>query len=344
MTQTPAQQRSVAAGKPMAVTGNALAATPTQTRATSPVGGIVSTLGGTPVKTTVPMAGYSNYPKSKSDALAAVSSDQPITSAADPKTEQLLNEAWGLIERGDYGAGRSRLMDASKSAPKDPRAGFSLGLLDSLVDQDWRAAEKRFADSVRRLPDNVAALNNLAIAQLHNKHEAEAVKRWKKIVDRKAVTPEVVQNLGRARYLIEKGEIRKNASVVKLLDELYTQAAVATSLSSKPEVGFSIMALRLADGRSAGWANARKMVDTAPFPGAKTSATTAGTAPRGAATPQGIPISGILIPTPGTVDPRMQPNGTFQRGTPGQTPSVSSESRSPRTGRPKHSRSNYGTR
>jgi len=197
-------------------------------------------------------------------AQPASSSVKPMATVADPELERLLAEAWGLIERGDYEPGSSKLLEARRRNRDDPRADFSLGLLDALVRRDWGAAEKRFADCVRRDPENVPSLNNLAIAKLHNKREAEAVKHWQAVVERRAATAEVVQNLGRLRQLIKEGRFRKSASLVKSVDNLYTEAAIATSKSAQPKGGFQLMALQLTDGRSVSWANAGRMTDTSP--------------------------------------------------------------------------------
>jgi hypothetical protein len=171
----------------------------------------------------------------------------------------LLDEAWGLIDRGDYGPGRLRLMDARKANSEDPRADFSLGLLDALIDHDWKSAEERFASCVRFDRENVSSLNNLAVAQVYNHEEDKALNHWKAILDQDAATADVVHNLGCLRYLIEQGEIRRRNSLVKSLDRLYTEAAVATASSFHPKTGFHLMALVLPDGSQVGWADARKM-------------------------------------------------------------------------------------
>jgi hypothetical protein len=187
---------------------------------------------------------------------------KPAAVSSSAQADRLIAEAWGLIERGDYDPGRIRLRDARK-AGDDMRVDFSLGLLDALINKDWASAEKNFAACVRRNPDNAASLNNLAIANVHNRHESEAARHWKTIIDQKAATLEVVQNLGRTRLLVAQGEIRKSASLVKQLDELYTEAAVATSKSYSPQTGYRFMALESANGKPIGWSDARKMVDGA---------------------------------------------------------------------------------
>jgi hypothetical protein len=192
-------------------------------------------------------------------ASAATSSNKPVAIVKDPELERLLSEAWGLIGRGDHEPGRQRLQEARRQYRDDPRADFSLGLLDALQDRDWASAEKRFADCVRRNPENVPSLNNLALAQVHNKHESEGVKRWKAIVEQEGATPEIVQNLGYVRELLKQGKIRKNTALLKMTESLYTEAAVATSTSFQPQSGFRMMALALEDGRTVGWGDGRRM-------------------------------------------------------------------------------------
>jgi hypothetical protein len=207
--------------------------------------------------------------------------------------------------------------------------------LDGLTSRDWASAEKRFADCLRRDPENVPSLNNLAIAQFHNKREAQAVKHWKTILEQRAATPEVVQNLGRFRHLIKEGTARGSSALVKSLDELYTEASVATSWSFQPQAGFRLMALALADGRQVGWNDVRKMevqaaasavsgsspatpsqsggaIPGTPAPGAST----AGPVRRGPIDPR-MPPGATGPAALGRVDPRMQPANPYQPGAAG---------------------------
>jgi transposase-like protein len=178
---------------------------------------------------------------------------RPVTIVADSQLAQLLTEAWGLIERGDYEPARARLEKARKRSHDDMRADFSLGLLDALVTRDWLVAEKRFEACLRRDPTCVAVLNNLAIAETHNRRPTDAVKRWRAILDRNAATAEVVQNLGRVRHLIKEGQMPKNAAVIKAVDELYAQAAIAAAATWQSQVGFRVMPLPLPNGQYVGF-------------------------------------------------------------------------------------------
>jgi hypothetical protein len=304
-TNVPAINKAAANNTPIAnnvsVASNNVAAANSQASIVTPSGAIVS------------------YPSLPPAARPGRLMGKPITVVANPKLEQLLSEAWGLIERGDYEPGRFRLLEARKVNREDPRIDFSLGLLDGLINHDWLSAEKRFADCVRRYPENVPMLNNLAIAQLHNRREMEAVKRWKAIVDMNAANAEVVQNLGRARQLLEQGVIRRTASLVKALDELYTDAAVATSQSFQGKSGFIVMSMQLADGRIVGWVNARKMEDSSPF--GNVAGTSRATPSQAVMPMQAQPVPDTAKPgstATGTNDPRVRYPSQYPAGVTGR--------------------------
>lgn len=247
---------------------------------------------------------------------------RPLAIVDDPELERLLTEAWILIERGDFDVGRGKLDQARKLHRDDARADFSIGVLDALVDRNWESAAKKFAECLRRDPDNVPSLNNLAVAQMFTKHEAEAVKNWRTIVEMRSAAPEVVQNLGCVRQLIKDGNARRISHSAKVIDELYAEAALNSPQSAKPANGFRIMPLQLADGRHFGWARGRNA--TVPLPDASgsvadkrtppaptnryPSAVPVGSSPPGASSAHGIP---------GASDPRVLPNGPHWPGTNG---------------------------
>ncbi len=226
-------------------------------------------------------AGTASSRTSAADAVAAQSPVKPLAVSASPEVERLLDEAWGLIERGDVGPGRSRLLAARKADQDDLRADFSLGLLDALDKHDWDSAGKHFADCLRRDRENIPTLNNLAIVLVQSNREAEAAKHWKAILGQQAATAELVQNVGIVRHLMEEGMIRKNNSLSKTLEHLYTEAAVATAQTCQPQAGFRFMGLALADGRFVGFTNAKKMQLAAwtPAPAAPESGRPAGPQP-----------------------------------------------------------------
>jgi hypothetical protein len=226
----------------------------------------------------------------------------PIEVVDDPEINRLLAEAWELFNRGDYGPGRLRLAEAQKISREDPRAEFSLGLVDAMIDQNWKSAEEHFATCVRFDPDNVPSLNNLAVAKTFNRDVEGAVKQWRSILEQQFATREVVQNLGCVRQLVQQNLIRKKPSLSRQLEKQYADAAVAADTSFDATSGFHLMALITPDGNSVGWADPRKMhgpmLSAGPPPHKPSAA--AGPPPAGATPPQPTP--------PQTTPPQTTPN------------------------------------
>ena len=198
------------------------------------------------------LAGHTVAMTRRLAGTAGPSAVRPMAVIDDPENDRLIAEAWDLFDRGDYGPGWLRLTEAAKVSRDDPRAAFSLGLVDAVVNQDWRSAEEHFAACVRCDPENVPSLNNLAIARIFNCDVGGALRHWRTILEQRGATSEVVQNLGCVRLLIQQDLVKKRNSFVKLLDNLYADAAVATATSFETKSGFHLMALTLPDGQLLG--------------------------------------------------------------------------------------------
>ena len=150
-------------------------------------------------------------------------------------------DAWGLIDRGDYEPARTRLEKARKRSHDDMRADFSLGLLTRW---SWGLARgrERFEAGLRRDPKCVAVLNNLAIAELHDRRPTDAMKALEGDLDQDAATADVVQNLGRVRHLLKEGrcpERRGDQGGRRTVRE----AAIAAAATWQSQVGFRVMPL-----------------------------------------------------------------------------------------------------
>ena len=191
-----------------------------------------------------------------------------------------------------------------------------------MIDGDWVSAQRRFENCLRCDPTNIPSLNNLAVAELHNKRIADAVKHWKAIVSQQATTTEVVQNLGRARHLIKQNKLAGNPAVAKSLDGVYAEAVLATAQSVRGQVGFCLMQLELQDGRFVGWGDARKMEDNWSPSSAATASSRRNPAQSSApASATAASVTPRIGPTAaGGVDPRVPPAGPYQRAAAGYGP------------------------
>lgn len=232
---------------------------------------------------------------------------RPADIVADPDIDRLIAEAWGLFNRGDYGPGQLRLNEARRLNRDDPRALFSLGLLAAVVSQDWRAAEEHFGDCVRLDPENVPSLNNLAVALVLNQDVDAALRHWKTIVKQGGATTEVVQNLGCVRFIAEQDYIRAKNSLLKTLESLYTDAAVATNASFDIKTGFHLMPLVLPDGSMLGWADAGKLRGPSLAPKEKPDAASPMSPPRSRESESPAPQVTPAMPVSGEQRPGLDP-------------------------------------
>lgn len=121
---------------------------------------------------------------------------------------RLLREAHRLMDVKNDRLALDRFRDASRINPEGVRADFYLGLLNALVSKHPINAARHFDECVDRLEENpdrllgarranlVAALNNLAIAEVRTMKFDRAIRHWQEAIELSPQTPELVQNLG----------------------------------------------------------------------------------------------------------------------------------------------------
>jgi serine/threonine protein kinase/formylglycine-generating enzyme required for sulfatase activity len=132
-------------------------------------------------------------PGPKSAAVA----ESPKTHAA---AGELVSQSHEMIKRLNFTAARKKLEKASSLDQSSSVADSTLGLLFSISPPDSRLpklAEKHFRVALRRSPDDVATLNNLALAEMHLHKYADALRYFKEAAKKSPDSEEVVQNLGR---------------------------------------------------------------------------------------------------------------------------------------------------
>ncbi len=128
---------------------------------------------------------------------SAAAAESPKTHAA---AGELVSQSHEMIKSLNFIAARKTLEKASSMDQSSSVADSTLGLLLSLSPPDSRLpalAEKHFHVALRRSPDDVATLNNLALAELHLHKYAEALRYFKVAAKKSPDSEEVLQNLGR---------------------------------------------------------------------------------------------------------------------------------------------------
>lgn len=136
------------------------------------------------------------------------------------RTNRLMREGLELLRLKQADQFRKRFAEASLAEPDSIRADFMLGYLYAVVGGDPTKAKQAFETCLKRDPENISVLNNLALASLRKGEAANAVNSWKKAATLEPSAP-LVQNLGRFLELAGSGQIDAAKGVVDQAAETY---------------------------------------------------------------------------------------------------------------------------
>ena len=95
----------------------------------------------------------------------------------------LVEEAIQLVESKQADKARKKLSDASREDPESLQANFLSGLICVFGRRDLQAAKQEFYECVRRQPDHVPSLNNLALVEVRLQRYTDAIAHWKTALD-----------------------------------------------------------------------------------------------------------------------------------------------------------------
>jgi len=117
---------------------------------------------------------------------------------------------------------RKKFAEAAALEPESPRSDFMMGLLYGLIANEQVKARQHFETCLKRDPENVAVLNNLALTAVKRGSPREAVDYWQKGLELNGVQA-IAQNLG--RFIDQAGLERIAASkvVVDAASALYVR-------------------------------------------------------------------------------------------------------------------------
>lgn len=133
---------------------------------------------------------------------------------------QLMRQGLELLRLKNEDAFKKKFAEAAALEPDSLRAEFTLALLYGLVAKDNDAADKYYEACLKRDPDNIVVLNNLAVTSVKRGDPRDAAMRWRKVVE---LQPDqrTVQNLGRFIELAGKKDIDVPQPVIDSVSEMY---------------------------------------------------------------------------------------------------------------------------
>ncbi|HEX4147894.1 MAG TPA: trypsin-like peptidase domain-containing protein, partial [Pirellulales bacterium] len=138
------------------------------------------------------------------------------------------NKANGLMKAGlemlrlkQEDAFRGKFAEAAKVEPESIRADFLLGMLYSMLSSNYTKSKQCFDLCAKREPENVAVLNNLALAAMRRGDMTIAMATWRKAVK---IEPNqfMVQNLGRLLDQASKNKLNVPKGIVDNAVDMYT--------------------------------------------------------------------------------------------------------------------------
>jgi S1-C subfamily serine protease len=117
---------------------------------------------------------------------------EKIREKANGKIEQALE--YLRLANGDLA--RKTLEEASKLDPDSIQADFLMGVVYSAIAQNDKKAEMHFQRCLKREPDNVSVLNNLAVTMVFQKKYGPAAQHWKTAASTAPKFKGLTQNIG----------------------------------------------------------------------------------------------------------------------------------------------------
>ncbi|HEX4147636.1 MAG TPA: SHD1 domain-containing protein, partial [Pirellulales bacterium] len=99
------------------------------------------------------------------------------------KADALMRQGLEFLRLKQLDACRKKFNEAAALEPDSLRADFFLALLYGVVADDNEQAQRGFQSCLKREPDNVAVLNNLAITEVKLREPRNAILHWRKIIE-----------------------------------------------------------------------------------------------------------------------------------------------------------------
>ncbi len=155
--------------------------------------------------------------------------------------ENLVGQAIDLFGTNNDSAAKDRLEKASKLDPEAIRADFLLGLVYVLDDRNYKVGKSHFSECVRREPQDVCSLNNLALIEtLTNDHD-NALKHLRAAVGVDPRAPELASNVQRILDQVGKKNLSIPSSCASGYADLYSTLVKESKSSTKGSRGWLYM-------------------------------------------------------------------------------------------------------
>ncbi|MGA2255944.1 MAG: SHD1 domain-containing protein [Thermoguttaceae bacterium] len=155
------------------------------------------------------------------------------------KAAGLVEEAIQLVENKQIDKARNKLSEASREDPESLQANFLSGLICVFCRRDLPSAKQEFYECVKRQPNHLPALNNLALVEVRLQRYGDAIAHWKTAMDTAPASLEIYQNIGRLRELSKTRACPVPPFALQRLGELHGRFSAEDAFD--PHVGWLYM-------------------------------------------------------------------------------------------------------
>lgn len=157
-----------------------------------------------------------------------------IRKQADAKIAQA--KEYLRLANGDLA--KKTLEEASRLDPDSIQADFLMGVVYGAIANNDKKAQLHFEKCLRREPDNVSVLNNLAITLVFQKQYPQAAKHWKTAANNAPKMQALSQNIGSLITMAGTGKYKVPPKTLQDLSEVYDDLITKHGNPRPAEVGF----------------------------------------------------------------------------------------------------------
>jgi S1-C subfamily serine protease len=154
------------------------------------------------------------------------------------QAESKIEQAVEFLRLQNEQLAKQNLEEASRLDPDSIQADFLMGVVYGAIAKNDKKAQQHFEKCLKREPDNVSVLNNLAVSLAAQKKYSEAAKHWKTAAGKAPKMRALSQNIGSLIALAGKNEAKIPSKTLNDLSQVYEELITKYNNPRPTQVAF----------------------------------------------------------------------------------------------------------
>jgi S1-C subfamily serine protease len=154
------------------------------------------------------------------------------------KVDEKIEHAIELLRLQNGDLARNELQEASRLDPESIKADFLMGMVYGLIAGNDQKAAYHFQRCLQREPNNVSALNNLAVSCAFQRKYADAARHWKNAAVTAPKMQALAQNIGSFLSLAGNRQVKIPPKLLSELSDAYKELTTTQGLGRPSTVAF----------------------------------------------------------------------------------------------------------